>query len=94
MFQLHISNLQEGSRMLVTGFRIPELAYYGTNTRGLLAVSLFEMKSNVRVKKSTDISLGSQTQTESSYIAYQLYDVYEWKRVHEGYLCEIVFWYD
>lgn len=37
--------------MLVTGFRIPELAYYGTNTRGLLAVSLFEMKSNVRVKK-------------------------------------------
>lgn len=51
--------------MLVTGFRIPELAYYGTNTRGLLAVSLFEMKSNVRVKKSTDISLGSQTPTES-----------------------------
>lgn len=51
--------------MLVTGFRIPELAYYGTNTRGLLAVSLFEMKSNVRVKKSTDISQCSQTQTES-----------------------------
>lgn len=52
--------------MLVTGFRIPELAYYGTNTRGLLAVSLFEMKSNVRVKKKgTDISLCSQTPTES-----------------------------
>lgn len=65
--------------MLVTGFRIPELAYYGTNTRGLLAVSLFEMKSNVRVKKKVQIYLnvGSQTQTESSSIAYQLYDVYE-----------------
>lgn len=65
--------------MLVTGFRIPELAYYGTNTRGLLAVSLFEMKSNVRVKKSTDISQCrfSNSNRESSYIAYQLYDVYE-----------------
>lgn len=53
--------------MLVTGFRIPELAYYGTNTRGLLAVSLFEMKSNVRVKKKVQIYLnvGSQTPTES-----------------------------
>lgn len=66
MFQLHISNLQEGSRMLVTGFRIPELAYYGTNTRGLLAVSLFEMKSNVRVKKvQIYLNVGSQTPTES-----------------------------
>lgn len=37
-------------RMLVTNFRIPEQAYSGTNTRGLLAVSLFEMKSNIRVK--------------------------------------------
>lgn len=43
--------------MLVTGFRIPELAYYATNTRGLLAVSLFEMKSNVRVKKKVQIYL-------------------------------------
>lgn len=95
MFQLHISNLQEGSRMLVTGFRIPELAYYGTNTRGLLAVSLFEMKSNVRFKKKYRyISMFPNSNRESSYIAYQLYDVYEWKRVHEGYLCEIVFWYD
>lgn len=66
--------------MLVTGFRIPELAYYGTNTRGLLAVSLFEMKSNVRVKKkSTDISQCRfpNSNREYSYTAYQLYDVYE-----------------
>lgn len=61
--------------MLVTGFRIPELAYYGTNTRGLLAVSLFEMKSNVRVKKSTDISLCSQTQTESLAIQHTSYTI-------------------
>lgn len=61
--------------MLVTGFRIPELAYYGTNTRGLLAVSLFEMKSNVRVKKTQCRFPNSNR--ESSSIAYQLYDVYE-----------------
>lgn len=61
--------------MLVTGFRIPELAYYGTNTRGLLAVSLFEMKSNVRVKKSTDISLCSQTPTESIAIQHTSYTI-------------------
>lgn len=65
--------------MLVTGFRIPELAYYGTNTRGLLAVSLFEMKSNVRVKKKYRyISCRfPNSNRESSSIAYQLYDVYE-----------------
>lgn len=65
--------------MLVTGFRIPELAYYGTNTRGLLAVSLFEMKSNVRVKKKYRyISCRfPNSNREYSYTAYQLYDVYE-----------------
>lgn len=61
--------------MLVTGFRIPELAYYGTNTRGLLAVSLFELKSNVRVKKKVQIYLyvGSQTPTESLAIQHTSY---------------------
>lgn len=43
--------------MLVIGFWIFELVYYGINICGLLVVFLFEMKFNVCVKKSIDIFL-------------------------------------
>lgn len=57
--------------MLVIGFWIFELVYYGINICGLLVVFLFEMKFNVCVKKKYRyIFMFLNFNREFSYIVY------------------------
>lgn len=57
--------------MLVIGFWIFELVYYGINICGLLVVFLFEMKFNVCVKKKYRyIFMFLNLNREFSYIVY------------------------
>lgn len=57
--------------MLVIGFWIFELVYYGINICGLLVVFLFEMKFNVCVKKKYRyIFMFLNLNREYSFIVY------------------------